>query len=109
MHHQLRKRRIRARITGTKNRPRMSVFISDKNISVQLIDDDSQKTLVYASTVGSKAKGTMTERAASVGSEVATKAKSAKIKQVVLDRNGRLYHGRIKALADAARAGGLEF
>ncbi len=105
-----RKHRVRAKVIGTSARPRLTVFISNANISAQIIDDSSHKTLAYSTTVGSKsAKGTMTEKASSVGTEIASKAKTAKIKQVVFDRNGRLYHGRIKALAEAARAGGLEF
>ena len=88
----------------------MSVFISNSNITAQIIDDSTHKTLVYSTTVGNKSKdGSLTEKAESVGSEIAVKAKSAKITKIVFDRNGRLYHGRIKALADAARAGGLEF
>jgi large subunit ribosomal protein L18 len=88
----------------------MSVFISNAHITVQIINDETSKTLVYVTTVGDKtSKGNMTEKAALVGTAVAKKAKAAKITNVVLDRNGKLYHGRIKALADAARAGGLEF
>lgn len=105
-----RKHRVRAKVTGSASRPRLSVFISNLNVTAQIIDDSSHKTLAYSTTIGSKtAKGTLTEKASIIGSEIAVKAKSAKIKQVVFDRNGRLYHGRIKALADAARAGGLEF
>src|SRR5690348_15032323 len=92
-----RKNRVRAKITGTTDRPRLSVYISHQHVTAQIIDDSTHKTLVYISTVGQKAKGTMTEKAASVGTEVAKQAKTAKIKRVVLDRNGRLYHGRIKA------------
>jgi large subunit ribosomal protein L18 len=106
----LRKKRIRAVVSGTAERPRLSVHISNTNISAQLIDDSTHRTIAAASTVGSKtAKGTMTEKAAVIGAEIAAKAKSAKIKQVVFDRNGKLYHGRVKALADAARNAGLEF
>ena len=106
----LRKRRIRAVVSGTAERPRLSVHISNLHISAQLIDDTAHKTIAQASTVGSKnAKGTMTEKAAAIGTEIAGKAKTAKIKAVVFDRNGKLYHGRVKALADAARNAGLEF
>jgi large subunit ribosomal protein L18 len=110
--HKLRRKlRVRATVSGTSDRPRMSVFISARHISAQLIDDTKDHTLVYVSSVGNKeaAKGTMTERAAIIGQQIAEKAKTAKIKKVVLDRNGKLYHGRIQALADAARKGGLEF
>ena len=105
-----RKKRVRANLTGTSERPRMTVSISNLHITAQIIDDSKQTTLVYATTVGNKAAtGTMTARAAVVGTEIAQKAKKAKISKIVFDRNGRLYHGRIKALADAAREGGLEF
>ena len=105
-----RKYRIRATVTGTTERPRLSVFVSNKHISAQIIDDTKHRTVAQVSTVGSKAaKGTMTERAEWVGTEIAKKAKTAKVKAVVFDRGGKQYHGRVKALADAARAGGLEF
>lgn len=102
--------RIRARVSGTTEQPRLSVYISNKHLTAQIIDDTKHKTLASATTVGQKAaKGTMTERAAWVGNEIAKKARSAKVNKVVFDRGGRLYHGRIKALADAARESGLEF
>ena len=105
-----RKNRIRSTVIGTTERPRLSVFVSNKHVSAQIIDDSKHRTVAQVSTVGAKtAKGTMTERAQWVGEEIAKKAKVAKVKRVVFDRGGRLYHGRIKALADAARAGGLEF
>lgn len=105
-----RKNRIRSVVSGTTERPRLSVFVSNKHVSAQLIDDTKHTTVAAITTVGQKAAtGTMTEKAAWVGSEIAKKAKTAKIKSVVFDRNGKLYHGRVKALADAARAGGLEF
>ena len=106
----LRKDRVRARISGTAERPRLTVTISNMHISAQLIDDVAGATLVAATTVGSKAaKGTMTERAALVGTDIAKKAVKKKIVRVVFDRNGRAYAGRLKALADAARKEGLEF
>jgi len=105
-----RKHRIRATVSGTPERPRLSVFISNTHVSAQIIDDTTGKTLAAASTVGVKeAKGTLTEKAAIVGADIAEKAKKAKIVAVVFDRGGRKYHGRVKALADAAREKGLEF
>lgn len=105
----LRKNRVRAKVVGTATRPRLSVTISHLHVSCQLIDDASGHTLASATTVGTKATGTLTEKAAVVGTDIAKKAKKAKITQVVFDRNGRKYAGRLQALADAARAGGLEF
>lgn len=105
-----RKGRIRAVISGTSGRPRLSVFISNSHITAQLIDDASHKTLAYVTTVGSSSKtGTMTEKAKSVGSDIAKQAKTLKITTVVFDRGGKLYHGRVAALANAARENGLEF
>lgn len=104
-----RKQRIRAKLNGTAKRPRLTVTISNLHVSAQLIDDVNQKTLAQATTVGSKATGTMTDKAKFVGTEIAKKAKTAKISTAIFDRNGRLYHGRVKALADAARENGLEF
>lgn len=105
-----RKNRIRATVSGTTERPRLSVHISNTNVSAQLIDDATHKTVASVTTVGSKvAKGTLTEKATWVGAEIAASAKKAKVTAVVFDRSGRKYHGRIKALADAAREKGLEF
>lgn len=105
-----RKYRVRARVTGTSTRPRLTVFISNQHVTAQIIDDTKQTTLAYVTTVGNKtATGNLTLKAATIGGEIAKKAKAAKITKVVFDRNGRLYHGRIKALAEAARAGGLDF
>lgn len=105
-----RQHRVRATVRGTADRPRLSVRISLRHIVAQVINDDDHKTLAYVSTVGSKdAKGTMTERAAWVGAEIAKQAKAAKVTTVVYDRGSKLYHGRVAALADAARKAGLEF
>jgi large subunit ribosomal protein L18 len=101
--------RVRAKITGTNERPRMSVKISNLHITAQIIDDQTSKTLAYATTVGQKIDGNMTEKAKWVGSSIAKKAKAAKVTKVVLDRSSKKYHGRIKALADAAREGGMDF
>lgn len=105
-----RRGRIRSIVSGTSRRPRLQVHISNLHVTAQLIDDDAHKTLAQATTVGQKSiKGTMTEKAAWVGTEIAGKAKAAKVKSVVFDRGGKLYHGRVAALADAARKSGLEF
>jgi large subunit ribosomal protein L18 len=105
-----RKGRVRSIVSGTAQRPRLSVYVSNLNITAQLIDDVSGKTLGYVTTVGQKTvKGTMTEKAAWAGEEIAKQAKTAKVKTVVFDRGGKLYHGRVAALADAARKSGLEF
>lgn len=104
-----RQRRVRAVVQGTAIRPRLSVTISNLHVSAQLIDDTTSSTIAAASTIGTKATGSMTDKAATIGTEIAKKAKAAKIKAVVFDRGSRLYHGRVKALADAARKEGLEF
>ena len=105
-----RQARIRSTISGTATRPRLTVYISNMHVSAQIIDDTAGKTLAAITTVGQKAAtGTMSEKAAWAGTEIAKKAKTAKITQVVFDRNGRGYHGRVKALAESARAGGLDF
>jgi large subunit ribosomal protein L18 len=102
--------RVRAVVSGTPERPRLVVHISNRHIEAQLVDDTKGQTLAHATTVGSKsATGTMSDKAVTVGAEIAKKAKSKKVTKVVLDRHGRLYHGRVKALADSARAAGLEF
>lgn len=102
------KYRVRNKISGTAERPRMSVFRSNKQIYVQVIDDDAQKTLVAASSHGLE-KMNKTEQAAKVGEMIAKKAIEAGITTVVFDRNGYLYHGRVKTVADAARNAGLKF
>jgi large subunit ribosomal protein L18 len=107
---QQRKARIRSVVSGTADRPRLAVHVSNLHVSAQVIDDSAHKTIVYASTVGKKdLPKSLTERADWVGTEIAKKAKAAKVKAVAFDRGGRAYHGRVKALADAARKAGLEF
>ncbi len=106
---QRRRARVRAKVSGTPERPRLSVSISLRHVVAQLIDDTKGHTLALVSTVGSDAKGTMTDKAAWVGEQIAAKAKAKKVKTVIFDRNGRIYHGRLAALADAARKAGLEF
>lgn len=105
----LRKNRVRAVVSGTASRPRLTVHISNMHVSAQIIDDAAAKTLVSATSVGGKLTGTMTEKAEKIGSEIAKKANKAKITAVVFDRNGRQYAGRLRALAEAARKEGLEF
>ena len=102
------KYRIRKNVLGTAERPRMSVFRSNKQIYVQVINDLEGKTLASASSAGLEAMPKI-EQAAKVGEMIAAKAKEAGVESVVFDRNGYLYHGRVKSLADAARKGGLNF
>jgi large subunit ribosomal protein L18 len=106
-----RHRRIRRRIYGTAERPRLVVFRSNNGIQAQLVDDTQAKTLAAAGHTQLKKtfKGTKSEQAAEVGKLLAEKAKKAGIESVVFDRGGYLYHGRVKALADGAREGGLKF
>jgi large subunit ribosomal protein L18 len=109
-----RKLRIRKKISGSEERPRLSVFRTARHIYAQVIDDTSGKTLAYASTLSKDLKGTLgednkTDAAKKVGALIAKICKSRKIEKVVFDRNGYLYHGRISALAQAARDAGLEF
>jgi len=105
------KRRIKKIVSGTSEQPRLSVFRSNKEIYAQIINDETGATLVSASSVGKevKAKGNKSEVAAAVGKAIAAKATKAGIEVVAFDRNGYLYHGRVKALADGAREGGLKF
>lgn len=105
----LRKNRVRAKIIGTAERPRLTVTISNKHVSAQIIDDEAQHTLASSTTVGSKQDGSIKEQATFVGVDIAKKAKKVKITTVVFDRNGRQYAGRLSALADAARKEGLVF
>ena len=102
------KNRVRNKISGTAARPRLSVFRSNKQIYAQVIDDETAKTLVSASSHGMEAMPKK-EQAAKVGEALAQKAIEAGITTVVFDRNGYLYHGRVKELADGARKGGLKF
>ncbi len=102
------KTRIRGKISGTAQRPRMTVFRSNKQIYVQLIDDLAGVTLAATSSKGIE-QGTKSEIAAQVGQAIAKKALEAGITEVVFDRNGYLFHGRVKSLADAARTAGLKF
>ncbi|QQR90437.1 MAG: 50S ribosomal protein L18 [Myxococcales bacterium] len=105
-----RKRRIRKKIFGDAARPRLSVFRSAKHIYAQVVDDLAGNTLAYASsTVSKDIQGVKTEQAKAVGKSIAEACKSKGIEQVVFDRNGYIYHGRIRALADAAREAGLKF
>jgi large subunit ribosomal protein L18 len=109
-----RHRRVRARLSGTANRPRLNVFRSLSNIYAQLIDDQGGVTVASASTIDAELKSNLdgkkkSEQARLVGLAVAERAKAKGITQVVFDRGGYRYHGRVKALADGAREGGLEF
>lgn len=109
-HQALRQHRVRTRIVGTATRPRLSVHISNRHVSAQLVDDTTSRTLAYVSTVGQKAtEGTLVTKAEWVGAEIAKKATAVKISEVIFDRGSKLYHGRVKALADAAREKGLRF
>ncbi|ASE63695.1 50S ribosomal protein L18 [Chryseobacterium indologenes] len=105
------KRRVRGKISGSSELPRLSVYKSNKEIYAQLIDDKNGTTLASASSreKGVDAKGTKTEVSAAVGKAIAAKAIAAGIESIVFDRNGFVYHGRVKALADGAREGGLKF
>ena len=104
--------RIREAVEGTEARPRLNVFRSNANITAQIIDDEKGVTLVSASSLEKELKlknGGNVEAAKIIGAEIAKRAKKAKITEVVFDRGGYLYHGRVKALAEAARENGLEF
>ena len=106
-----RQRRIRGKVTGTAERPRLAVFRSNRGIEAQLVDDLEGKTLAAASWLQLKKsfKGSKSEQAAEVGKLLAERARAAGVVKVVFDRGGYLYHGRVKALAEAAREGGLKF
>ena len=106
-----RHRRVRGKVTGTAERPRLVVFRSNRGIDAQLVDDATGRTLTGVSWLQAKKsfKGSKTEQAAEVGKRLAETAKKAGIEEVVFDRAGYLYHGRVKALAEGAREGGLRF
>ena len=102
-----RKRRIRSKMFGTKQSPRVTVYKSNSHIYVQVVDDEDGKTLVSSSDVSLKSKGTKTQLAQLVGEDLGKKAKAAKIGQIVFDRSGYKYHGRVKAIAEGLRKAGL--
>ena len=106
-----RHRRLRRHVTGTAERPRLVVYRSNRGIEAQLVDDTAGKTLAAAnhSALAKSFKGSKTDQAAEVGKSLAAAAKKAGVETVVFDRGGFLYHGRVKALAEAAREGGLQF
>jgi large subunit ribosomal protein L18 len=106
-----RHRRVRGRIRGTAERPRLAVFRSNRGIFAQLVDDDAGKTIAASSWIGlpKSFKGDKTEQAAEVGKQLAEAGKKAGVESVVFDRGGYLFHGRVKALAEGAREGGLSF
>jgi large subunit ribosomal protein L18 len=105
-----RHRRVRGKVAGTAERPRLAVFRSNRGVSAQLIDDGAGRTVASASWLTLKGfSGAKTEQAMEVGKALATAAKRAGIERCVFDRSGYLYHGRVKALADGAREGGLQF
>jgi large subunit ribosomal protein L18 len=105
-----RHKRVRKHAFGTADRPRLVVFRSNRGIAAQLVDDSAGKTLAAASSLSVRnTKGNKTDQAAAVGKLLAENAKTAGVKSVIFDRGGYLYHGRVKALAEAAREGGLQF
>ena|SRR5687768_7757950 len=104
-----RHRRVRKKVIGTSERPRLAVYRSDRHIYAQVIDDYAGKTLAAASTLVGASKGEPTAQAKAIGKQVAEAAKAAGITQVTFDRGGFMYHGRVQAVAEGAREGGLEF
>ena len=104
-----RHRRVRGKVAGTAERPRLVVFRSNRGISAQLVDDASGRTLASASSKGVSASGSKIEQANAVGKALADSAKKAGVDSCVFDRAGYLFHGRVKALAEGAREGGLQF
>jgi large subunit ribosomal protein L18 len=105
----IRHKRIREKIKGTSFCPRLSIFRSNKHIFIQLIDDEKGKTIISVSDIKKKIKGNKTEIAKKIGTELAKMAKEKRVERVVFDRGGYKYHGRIKAVAEGARKGGLKF
>lgn len=105
----LRKNRVRSTVSGTTEKPRMSAHVSNRAVTVQIINDTTGKTLASSSSINLKATGSLSEKAAAVGKDIAVQAKKAKVTSVTFDRNGRSYQKRLAALADAARENGLEF
>ncbi len=101
--------RVRAKIAGTSERPRVNVFVSNSNFYAQIIDDNEGKTLVSSSTLTLKLNGSNIENAKKVASDLAKKANEKNIKNIVFDRGGYLYHGKVKAFAEILRENGLEF
>jgi len=106
---QNRHRRVRKKVVGTPDRPRLAVFRSNRHIYAQVIDDASGRTLASSSTLAGASGDDPTARAKAVGTEVAAKAKDAGVTSVTFDRGGFIYHGRVKAVAEGAREGGLQF
>jgi large subunit ribosomal protein L18 len=108
---QLKIARVRAKVAGTTARPRLAVTLSNRHIRAQVIDDSQSKTLAFATSTSGKLGESvnMKQKAEAVGADIAAKAKSNKIKQVVFDRRNRRYHGLVKAVGEAAKKGGLEF
>ena len=104
-----RHRRVRGKVAGTSERPRLVVFRSNRGISAQLVDDETGRTLASAGWKGVSGSGSKTEQATAVGKALAESAKQSGIQSCVFDRAGYLYHGRVKALAEGAREGGLQF
>ena len=104
----LRKGRVRSKVSGSAERPRLSIRVSNRHLHCQVIDDQKGLTLVSASTVGLQSDKPLTEQASKLGSDLVTKLNKVKISKLVIDRNGKKYHGRIKALAEALRKEGIE-
>jgi large subunit ribosomal protein L18 len=104
-----RHRRVRRQVVGTAERPRLAVFRSNRHIYAQIIDDATGRTLASSGSLGASGDGDKTEDAKRVGAELARRAKQAGVSAVVFDRGGYQYHGRVQALAEAAREGGLDF